>query len=1190
MKIQMKTYLRRPVVLALLSLAIMTTLGFFALPVGAQNDPSTAIKLPVMPELKFGIKLDEKGQPKVDVKLDSKPLEAASPKADTKSDAKPSSSPTAEPKAVIISDIKAAASAALSNELKTEQKTEKKPEQAAPEKTAPPTAPPMSVPASPAPVGSTTAPPVAPAVATSKTAAPPEPRADAREPMQAAAAAKPRIQATPADANAARLGPSRAQFDRLLSKEDLKKYDKTMVRQIQHDLTQIYQRHPDWMRDFGMHERPLSDSVLGPVTLYWLQRYLVNFKVEPVGDFADTLAADIARSAAFSQMHPIENDILISVDFALWNFGQAEPLRSENYRVRRNGAEAQLLELVRQYLASKSTKPDPKPVQAEAETLTSYTYVLTEQDIAKLQNKEQIMLSLAKLKDEDFSDLPELKKAASASLAGFEGSFKAAWPTIEKNVVRQSTYALSDDSLLQLSQQGLSAATMQVLEGLKDTKSYVKEEFEKAVYTALKNASTPKESNTTADVAESDVMTMRIILRESDKLSEFLLTEQSLNNIALQLPREVTLLSVPMAIGRLLKEIQDVSFPESQLLHKAAQARIAWGFAGCVADYADYNKYVNALRMTDIEFKALRTEWLAAANGDAKILQQTTESFATLESLRKERKECSPKEHENLSLSLSQLYRDWVYTAVSALHEKKLIYQPTSKVQWTGGSCGCVLDNLAGTVYGFYPYWKVDGKEQAINFSVLSRIGYYGLSFDELGEIKHVNNTTSTSSIVDDRSAEANAFLNTARSHNTKVDWVIEKNDWKGTWSTYSASHKAAVLDKLAGNIERLLSSELNDTFSKLTPYLTFGFAAVPTRGDGVTLYFKDYPASADDTIIFNKFFEKLKLRLGAINPRLFVNLLVSQGEIGRKDSIYDYANLLKLSRLGHESVNQENLDQRSIRDHMNSHVLVFLEEPSSSGKKALRKALEDSVHGAERKTLLLSILPVLVFDNKNWGQLQDDLIYFDEFGGVGFWPLNTGLDMPTDMNCTDSKNFAHCITLNFEERGSKGQTDSALHKFICQNRWWLRIGFNFSIVFLIASIFLYMRSCSVRNRVMAYFPVYLAGFGLPPIVLFTLLLLFDPELAAISRGNLPFIICLTVLVAGAFGVYLYLRGTRDVPSRNALKNLVNANGNRDEENKHGTHPKARIAAPSGLKLPPNSTLTNIARGAQNLIKRYNKK
>jgi hypothetical protein len=73
-------------------------------------------------------------------------------------------------------------------------------------------------------------------------------------------------------------------------------------------------------------------------------------------------------------------------------------------------------------------------------------------------------------------------------------------------------------------------------------------------------------------------------------------------------------------------------------------------------------------------------------------------------------------------------------------------------------------------------------------------------------------------------SAKENQFLHIARQYNSKVDWVIQKNDWSGDWRKQSRANKQAVFKKLVSNITLLLHTRLTDTASKLshTPVLVW--------------------------------------------------------------------------------------------------------------------------------------------------------------------------------------------------------------------------------------------------------------------------------------------------------------------------------------------------------------------------------
>ena len=932
-------------------------------------------------------------------------------------------------------------------------------------------------------------------------------------------------------------------YDRLITAADFSAYDHATVTHIQQALATIYHDHPDWIRDVNSGKKPLTDGRLGPITLFWMQRYCVNFKIETESDFASQLPGNMTNMAAFAQTHPAEKTILISNEFARWNNELPEPQRSADFAIRRQGVSSDLLGLVRLYL--QSSAPHLSPPSEAQDSLTLYSYSLTADDMIKLQTKDQLMQALGKLQDQPFNDSVSLQTAVKTALSELPGMYPLVWPVVESNIDRRISYKITDDALVTLDKAGVSTATLDALTPLKVNKATDQATFLAQITAALAGASKTAIASEADGLPEQDSSTLRLVQQSAEQSNELLLSKDSLARIKSNLPREATQLTIPPAIAKLLTGLQNIDYPDLDLLHQAARARLGWGVGACAGDDASYNKYVTGLRLSDSDFEKLKADLLAEAVGDSHLLHLVDDDFNQFEQLRGDNQRCNDSQRNSYHTALADIYSELVEPAIGALAQKKYPYQYTHPVSWSDTGCGCVLDDLTDTVYGFYPYWKVNGKPQPINFSVLSRVAYYGLTFDEVGELQQANNT-GDNSVVDDTSADGNAFIRMARRHNTMVDWVVQKDDWQGAWASYTNAHKAAVLDHLATNITLFLSSKLTDPWSKAKPYISLGGSGQPTRGDGVTLYFKNYPTDADSMVLFNNFFHVLKQRLTAISEHYFVNILVSKNALGGSEGVFSYANLLKLSRdngsaSATETLPETALPETEIRHLMHTYILVLIPEPTTDAKKQLREEVENSLHGEDRRDMLRTLLPVLVFDNSNWVQLQDDLIYFnDQFGGVGFWPLSSETPPDPSGSCVDEKSIGLCLMQNFEEQGSSGKPPSAAETLVCVHRWQFRLAFDISLLLLVLMLGLYFRFCAIRSRVAAYFPLCLALFGLPPIILFTLLLLFDPALAALSRGNLPFIIAVGVLIIGAFGTFTYMRGRREVPSRAVLKTLVN--------------------------------------------------
>ena len=60
-------------------------------------------------------------------------------------------------------------------------------------------------------------------------------------------------------------------YDRQVKREDFKQLDIPTVTRMQRNLAVIYQYDLNWNRDVRLKQHPLTDGVVGPVTLFWLQ-------------------------------------------------------------------------------------------------------------------------------------------------------------------------------------------------------------------------------------------------------------------------------------------------------------------------------------------------------------------------------------------------------------------------------------------------------------------------------------------------------------------------------------------------------------------------------------------------------------------------------------------------------------------------------------------------------------------------------------------------------------------------------------------------------------------------------------------------------------------------------------------------------------------------------------------------------
>lgn len=839
-----------------------------------------------------------------------------------------------------------------------------------------------------------------------------------------------------------------AQYDRLLDQEKFKRLDQSTVSGMQRNLALIYQGDRDWKKDVAQSKQPLMDGKMGPVTLYWLQRFIHDFKIEPVGQYVNETKNRLERIASFANMFPEEAKVLISADFALWNDDQPEVQKNSYYKVRRSGTDQALLDLVYLYLQVIDPQPDMMTVHKNQPMINFYQ--LAAEDFKILQGKGQIYAQLSKLVNKKFDNVAALQAAIAEVLKDYPDLVDKLTPVI------QQYYRYADAVI--------SQSFLDVLMG-------------DALFT-------------------------------------------SLNGVLAAL---------------LDKSLKGVVYPDKHLFEQAAKSKIYAGIGAC-QDVNKQNAYVSGLKISDDDFKKLTEDLLT---GPYQGMRDFSQQLKEIDLLRLHPKEdCEDHDLALIDEFVTGLYEQVVQPAIAPLYKKSPVYRAASSVQWDGSGCGCVLDDLSGTVYGFYPFWLA-GEKQTVNFSVLSRVAYYGLSFDEDGIIKHANNIHNESTILSlgDAGRDAQtAFIQAARKHNSKVDWVIrnDKSYWE-RWKKLSNPSKAAVFETLTENIVNLLTSRLTDRFSTIRQNITFGMIPPPALGDGITLYFDGFPDDRESVELFNRFFTELQKRLFAQGGDYFVNILVPQSALG--SGVYRYANLFAWVDNTKPSSSADTSFATNARSDVRTKILILIEEPTTDSKKKLRLDIENGeLHGIERGILLRHIVPVIEFDGRDWKQLEDDIVYFkDNFGGIGFWPLwanepEVVAEMP--FRCDEINFVSGCLVRYFQNTTWHGEPESMLEKMVCENRVYFRLALVALIFLCLLFTILYLYSCRIHKKISNFYVIYLLVVLLPTVIVALLLLTYDPLLEPVSAGNLPLILVVSGGIAVSIIAYQRRKKQMRKPSR----------------------------------------------------------
>ncbi len=390
--------------------------------------------------------------------------------------------------------------------------------------------------------------------------------------------------------------------------------------------------------------------------------------------------------------------------------------------------------------------------------------------------------------------------------------------------------------------------------------------------------------------------------------------------------------------------------------------------------------------------------------------------------------------------------------------------------------CGCVRE-FSSTVYGFYPYWRStvsrqdaengEQQEQAaselipmIDYSVVNRIAYYGLTLNENGEI----NAPLHWSI----NGKLGNFINKAHRHKTAVDLAIYSDHWaQWTESTMQAS-VIAVYNQLMLQVEYKQSGIKGGV-----PFINSTVASA----DGVTLHFDRFFENPSARYKIVEFINQLYERLNDLERDYKINILldVELSELeGKQRLLSDLRSLLVSDASGAPA-------------YVNS-VLVFINEPTTYTKKLLRSKIEGEFSGAQRMEVLRKIIPVITpYGHENdlkgsYTQFEDDLFYFqNNFSGVGLWPLPlaTDKDMPE-------------VTKRLIEIYGAGEIDGLLNTisdrypilcdFACPNRWAFRLGIDLLLLLiagfgLLAIFSLRLRNFYSRNTI--FFILYIVVMAL---------------------------------------------------------------------------------------------------------------
>lgn len=487
---------------------------------------------------------------------------------------------------------------------------------------------------------------------------------------------------------------------------------------------------------------------------------------------------------------------------------------------------------------------------------------------------------------------------------------------------------------------------------------------------------------------------------------------------------------------------------------------------------------------------------------------------------------------------IDTLYTHLLEGVIDSLTQKNVNFSEENPVVWHDKGCGCSqYKDLNGNVYAIYPYWLAKKGGDTLDFSVVTRIAYYGIYADNAGKLILPSGSYALNFFNKPRYSN---FVNIAHKHNVKVDWVVAKSDWSGL--SNDSLKMTAFFEGLISDVVQLVNKKNNSMMKRFVSEFTIDGRDMGFRGDGVTLWFKNYPTDAKNTEIFRNEFKKLQNRLWGNNEFAFVNMMMDLSDLTekmnvRRDSsyvpaergIYSYKFFYELLEYSNEKLDKKkDFSAKERLDEQRNFLIVFNNEPVSRNKLVVYNDLNQQLSGTARTEVLHAVVPMLWLDYKQFEQLENDASFYnDAFYSLGISPYG----LVEDSMRVEEK-LSEVILKNFEKEDGAHKSQGAVSAFFCTNRWLFRMLNTIVYVFVFILLFCYFVICQVNAFFTRHLALFVAFVAIPPLLTTFILSNFDPAfmdfVGNVGRWGCFAIIVLTVIVITLLQVYR----SKDFPKR----------------------------------------------------------
>lgn len=869
-----------------------------------------------------------------------------------------------------------------------------------------------------------------------------------------------------------------------------RQYNAASSQKIQDHLEVIYGRDPDYARDAGGARRPLGDSIVGPVTLHWLARFCQDYGIV-AGDphFESAVVASLEQVAGIARTHPRWVDILSSPEFERWITRQATPDRVRSLQRRRSGDASQVNALIEQFQRERAVPA----VSAEPVTLT---FGYDPERPRKIDHLAEVAGRLKNLSERFPEDEQAFQEDVVDALKGFDVT--PAMLELVKRYSEVDAYRMDAALLQQLRRDGLpEAAMLDLKESLEGEEYHGVQQF----IDALREVS---ESSEEREAIERK----RLVIVRGARVTRYRVPANLAEMLAADAP--------PKAVIDVFAGFAKTEYPTRELFDAAFAWQVRRALGMCHELRRDQQG-----TMRDWGPQGMLDD--AGVGALAAAMPGQDDEFRRIMELRARKGGCSSDElveADALVHGVARFVKPLLESGMRFDIPNRMPVSVQRAKDWALEGCNCARPEHEGMVYGFYPLWLDAGKRQ-IDFGALTRIGLYGLTFDDQGVLQAPPG-------MDVRTTPAHLakLMRAAHRHNAKVDWIVSRSDW-GKWRLLDIDAKRNTLKTLGQHIEDLLQRTVPGGNDTVTWLASLGMDPGPSGGDGVALHFRGFPE--DDKAMFNEFMHALSATLKGMRPERRLSMVIDYDDLGRPGP-FALRNLVELVEATNPLHEPFAASGRQMQSDM--PLLVLIPEPTQDSKKALRTAIQNALHGAEAARLQWAVVPVVEYDGVGSAQLADDIVFASaNYHGIGFWPLAFAAPAPTPG--VESHADANYLLQEYLQPFGD-PTDGIIYKagFLCPHRLWLRWLFwgSLALAIGVGAVYFNCRGCNERvDNSGLYFAGMVALLALPLLTL-AVLVVSDPLLTDYLKFTLALYGTGGIVAAALVSRYYFKKSRRKLP------------------------------------------------------------